>query len=757
MEELNSFIKNNQISLDKQLILKKIYENNKNVLKTINIDFIKSDYFEKLDFNLLQATVSLEENVQAAFLNITGNKRELFYQIINRFSKQYYQFSFVSALLINFNNGKFDTLLNNIDVNSLTDEDYINLCNILTAKENVLNFQSIDEIRNIDNILYDKIENSKINNSIDEYKNYMLLSKINLSLPEIKLICQKYCYDLNHFHIDNPLINDLKKLKEIVLTNSFNEVDALISNLSIKKISYPNFQTMCQNLYEDEFNSVLFDPSKKEYEVYDGCKIVDAGIKFNMMIRANGALSSSNSLRPNDYWNNNIRDSLSFSNSLLSNNYLENVSFVDDNTYLIGFSYIPKNCMVQCCMGDDATIYKRGKSLDVRAFDDENEIHPNTGDSCGQQFRPLPEMIKHGAAEYQEVTLERFFYDGDTEVRLQPSYVLFFKKSEDYKDSKDFKIALDAAKDFNIPIVVIDLKKVIQNEKKEIEELLFKELSIDNIINAIIRYSNLINSFSTKSTKHILSELINIEDPKISINNMIRNYLMFLEKTTQDKNFYQKLFDELMILNDEKKCIELGILIKLKNKYNLVADFDKYNDIVYGITYKPHNNKINSQYEYEDLEKTYDYITSKGLKLTDEVYSNSNIKNVVRTCKLYDIPLTQDIISYSNEEFQLFLNKYLVIKKLNEYPNERDIDKLFNLFNNEELENILQPFITKLIKINDYYLLDIIKNKIKEKNLEDKIIIEYEEPKSVNDEFDNSHWVDIGWDSELEESDIKKM
>ena len=748
MEELNNFIANNNISLNKQNTLKKLFDNNENLLRHIRIDFINSDYFDKLDFNLLQAIVSLDENVQLDFLKISGNKRDLFYEIINRFSKKYYQFPFVNALLNNFNNGMFENFLNGVDIKLLNDEDLLNICYLLTAKENTLNVNSIDDIRNIDNILEQKIKDAKNDNNIEDYKNYTLLKKINLSLPEVKLICQKYCYDLDHFHVDEAIINDLKCLKKIVLSKSIDEIEQLINNLNIKKMTYPDFQTICQNLYEVEFNSVLFNSNNIDYKEYDGVKLIDAGTKFNMVIRANGIYSDSSTvLGPKEYWNKNIRDTLSFSTSLLSNNYMRNVSFFGDVGYVIGFANIPKNSMVQCCMGDDATIHVRRKTLDARSFDDNRKIHPNTGDACGQQFRPLPEMIKHGAGEYQEVTLERFSYNNDKEERIQPSYIVYFKKNEEYKNSEDFKRSLEAAKSFGIPIVVIDVKKVIKSEKEEIEKLLKSELSIDNILEVIRKYVNIINSFSTKQTKNIVSETLLIDDPKTAINNMVKNYIMFLEQKKFDKDFYQKLFDELMILNDEKNCINVGTLIQLKNNNNLISDFEKYNEIIYGITYKEHSKYINSQYNFEETEKIYDYIISCGLKLDAAVYENDSINSIVNTCKRDNIPLTQEIISYNWEEFLLYLKRNKIIKQLNENPTQGNINDLFDLFSNEEIEQLLQPIINRIIDDGKGFLIEQIKEKLREKNLEDKFFIPSDDINNELEDFDSSAWDNIDWDN----------
>lgn len=284
MAELNNFINQNNITESKTKTIQELYKNNNELFQRLDVNFVNSDYFDRLDFFLIQNIVSLDPSIQKSFLNIKGNNRELFLQLINRFSKKYNQFPYVNALLINFNNQEFYNLINSVNLEELTEEDYKNLSDTLIGKKNELNIQSIAELRNKNVTLAQRINNSR-NNDIDEYKNFRLIEKTNLSLAEARLICQKYCYDLEHFKINHPLISILKQIKRIVLSTSYEEIDQLISFLNIGKIAFPDFQTLCQQLYEDEFNTELFKPENKEYTIYNGCKIIDAGTKFNMIIR----------------------------------------------------------------------------------------------------------------------------------------------------------------------------------------------------------------------------------------------------------------------------------------------------------------------------------------------------------------------------------------------------------------------------------------------------------------------------------------
>lgn len=51
---------------------------------------------------------------------------------------------------------------------------------------------------------------------------------------------------------------------------------------------------------------------------------------------------------------------------------------------------------------------------------------------------------------------------------MQPSYIVYTKLDNNYLNDDLYKQSIKAAKDFNIPIVIIDLKKVLFSEKNKI-------------------------------------------------------------------------------------------------------------------------------------------------------------------------------------------------------------------------------------------------------------------------------------------------
>lgn len=92
--------------------------------------------------------------------------------------------------------------------------------------------------------------------------------------------------------------------------------------------------------------------------------------------------------------------------------------------------------------------------------------------------------------------MDRFIIDDKENcLKLQPDYVVYYKFSNDYEKSDIFQKSLNVAKDFKIPIVVIDVLKVKENEKKEIklleEELFLRDKCDKDLLNSIVvRYMN---------------------------------------------------------------------------------------------------------------------------------------------------------------------------------------------------------------------------------------------------------------------------
>lgn len=133
----------------------------------------------------------------------------------NNCSKNSYVPAYFSALLKNLKGTEFDQLVQNINIENLNEKDLVTLSCILTSKKNNLMIISEDQLKNYDKIVNQKILDSLTNNDINSYKDSILLKQFNLSLKESKLLCQKYCRNLEEMEFENAFSDVLKTIKKL--------------------------------------------------------------------------------------------------------------------------------------------------------------------------------------------------------------------------------------------------------------------------------------------------------------------------------------------------------------------------------------------------------------------------------------------------------------------------------------------------------------------------------------------------------------
>lgn len=652
-------------------IIGNLYRANNQLFSTINFDFVKSDFFKNLKIDMLRYITTLEIT-QKELLSLDEKKQNIFLFMINNYSNNLYWPPYFSALLKNLNSNEFDSLINSINLKELDKNDLNRLSCILTSKSNNLMISTQEQLKNYDNIVNQNVLNSLNNNDINQYKNSVLLQKFNLSLNEVKTLCQKYCFNLEDLKVENDFLEVLKTIKKIVLATSINDISNITNNLTPLQLEYPSYQTLSQNLYEEEYNRLLFDPKNHDGIIVDGVKIVDAGTDFYMISRADGAFTydENNNQNINYYnnWNLPNRSTYSFSNSHISNSRLLMYALQSKKGLITyAFSNLPRNSIVENALGDNATLGTRKKTIDPRAYNDGKKVHPYAFDGCGQRFLSFGSMIDHSSRRtHTEITLERFYYDNNgNEQRLNPSYIVYTKINDDYKNDELYKKSLKAAKDFNVPLVIIDFKKVLESERNKMNYYLNQPLNIDNIKKSLQIYSN--NSIQGLKDKY--QSVINNYFPN-NIDN--KNYceILISEIINKAKNqsfpteFFQELFDYLMVLNIEKKIISSGYLVSMKEKLSLNENLNKYYDEIWGITYPncDEREKSDCLYDYFRWKKIIDKLNKYNIK-PDKFFSEYQytLASKIELCEKEGIIPTEDL---------LLLDRNILGKEISEHKEE---------------------------------------------------------------------------------------
>ena len=121
--EIVKHLKNYGITEDKIEVLKKMYEANVNLFNTIKVEFINSDYFSKLPFNVLMCVTSIKSiKPQEDLLKLDDKRRGLLFKLLNDRGYKVYWPAYLNSLLTNLNKEEFKEYVDSINVDELTDE-----------------------------------------------------------------------------------------------------------------------------------------------------------------------------------------------------------------------------------------------------------------------------------------------------------------------------------------------------------------------------------------------------------------------------------------------------------------------------------------------------------------------------------------------------------------------------------------------------------------------------------------------------------
>ena len=163
-----------------------------------------------------------------------------------------------------------------------------------------------------------------------------------------------------------------------------------------------------------------------------------------------------------------------------------NLGVIDLESPMIGFSSIPKDGLNAMGSSD---IYTAPDVFNLRKRNDSRQ-------GSNRYFIPGHMMSDETRFGYNEILLDRFLMtDPEGKLKLQPDYVVYYKIKDDVSSDKVYKQSLKVAKDFNIPMVVVDVKKIKEQEKQELlkmeEKLLSSEEVDPDLLFAIVtRYMN---------------------------------------------------------------------------------------------------------------------------------------------------------------------------------------------------------------------------------------------------------------------------
>lgn len=611
-EKVNELISSLELNDEIKTKYSSLLQNNADLNETIDIRVLLSKY-NFLD-DMLDMIVT-NKDVQEQLISLSDKKLELFKMLYQRVKENVdYRVPYVTALLnrmgtitpfTSWQNNFYryekleDSIIESLsNGNNLSVEEIDNLLYLYTTNLtwNVSSLEELSNFTNEDGIFQTSInkiiknEQDKEQKDTNRIKNALLLKTFGIDLKSAEALCQRYNIkgvSINQENID--LFEMYKAMLDIILENDANVLIEAYNQFSKEMHTSPNFMRTVtfENAMRKTFAQNLTASAYKcndTYIINEGVKIFDAGTDFKMIVTAIGAYQNDFSNKENykDYWNSPTIRSHGNCCSLIGNN---NLSMANPKNVIFGFSTMDDNMLLLSSSKDiNSTPSSRKfniaeeEGLGTNYTIDGKKYNSIGRVGMGIEFTNPNTILDNTRGDYNELVYERrdlssnpLFY------KKNPDYIVYIEEYEDidiyfekYKDNPEmlaylneqkglqkFQLeqSLQAAKNFDIPIVKINREKCAKQAIIEIEQTILdfeSTLNPTDIEKVICQFEN--NRVGNHD-KHLI-----IRDTYFS-NEQMSNYLNRLEQcisNVKDENLRNILLSEYnrVITNEQKKIQE---------------------------------------------------------------------------------------------------------------------------------------------------------------------------------------------------------
>lgn len=246
---------------------------------------------------------------------------------------------------------------------------------------------------------------------------------------------------------------------------------------------------LLNNMFMNSYNKRLIS-TKDEHPVLkvdDGITLLDAGVEFDMIVSSLSGVGDffDGTVNMASKWN---TASLASGQGICTSHISgQNLGVISLEAPLLGFNRIPGIGLNAMGTTD---IYTGTNRYNLRAYNDSR-------DGQNRFFVPGSVMSNETRYGYNEILLDRFMMqDENNHLKLQPNYLVFYKMSDqDYKYNQLYLKTKKMAKDFGVPIMVVDIPKIKEHERgqiKDMEEELFGSDVVDKqlVTDIVTRYMN---------------------------------------------------------------------------------------------------------------------------------------------------------------------------------------------------------------------------------------------------------------------------
>ena len=448
MKNIEAFMEMEKVTNteNKANIIKELYKKNNDVVKNIDFRILDEKYIQLLGMEKINL-ISCYEEIQKKILELDDNQLIAFSRCIRNDIKQEEQDTwtiYADEILDNILDKQYKELIYEISKEKrLVQEDYEKLRLILQNK-NIYNIKNMRQVRMFDKIMKEKMESimNDENKSLKLKKDALIQKIFGHDLSYAEKIISKYGEDVNSIN-DEDIKSYIKALNLIMKVTDAVKLKEIFSICNEIKTDKGTIELKIKDEYRKMLNDDLYFP-KKEDLVDEN--VYEAGVNFKIIMTSVGAYSRE-TMNGNykDDWNRPTIQSQHMCTSYIRNDMI-GMAPVHDICY--GFNNMQENSLMLAGNTDIVSYTNTLVSKSRR----------------GERYY-APDNLVNNTKRYNELCYRRI----QKGKKKQPDYIIVFRKDGTIKNMENAK---KASRDFeNLPIVIIDIDKCLENEKKQVEQM----------------------------------------------------------------------------------------------------------------------------------------------------------------------------------------------------------------------------------------------------------------------------------------------
>lgn len=429
-------------------LITKIEENvGDNIYLNMNFNILNTQYINAIGIDGI-INIALNNEKQNELLKLDETRLKLLGRCLdNKFNItniDTYRI-ILDKTLTNISTDRFNNIISDIDeITDLTDED-IKTFQRLFQNNNIFEINSLNELRNYENVKKQKCEEWIYSDNIEK-KRLAVFEKIFGQESDFLNRLQMRFSDIEK--IENKNISQyIKCIREILQIDNPKVLEDFYNNCSQKlEINDVLIEQEIEKEYGKLFNEGLLRIEQCE-EIGDN--IYEAGTDLKMIVhrRDKGC--------DNYFTHWNQEKSLSYRNDYFCASYIRSdmiATFGEDRGVLYGFNELDSKTICGCCAGDGGTGYAMESLTTPNDLINSVKLHGKGKDeNC-----------------YNEINYKRF----SNSQRQQPNYIVVFRINGEI-NKQSLNEAQKAQEQWNnkLPIVVVDVNKCIEAERQKVEEM----------------------------------------------------------------------------------------------------------------------------------------------------------------------------------------------------------------------------------------------------------------------------------------------